>query len=531
MQFVRPQALTAFSITSMTLMRTISKYAIAAAAIALVGFSIAPAAADTVPQPKPFTKGDVGLQMFGWNWNSIAKECTTVLGPAGVDWIQTMPPQDHITGAAWWVHYQPTSYSLNSYMGNRAQFANMVSTCNKAGVNVVTDAVLNHMAGSGGVSYDGVSYGGENLIFGNTYTAKNFHEGLSPSDPHYCANDISNWDDTPERFDCRFPGLPDLATEQPYVRQQIANYLNDQLSLGVAGFRLDAAKHIPPADIAAIEALLTKKDAFIVQEVPGSTQINADYLPTGYVWAWDTYTKAVSMFGYPGAAYRGGVYDTVDTPDYVPTDRGITWVTNHDTEHHGGAVTYQNGKAYELANIWLLSEKYGSPMLYTGYAFAEDSESPPFKNTSFLADAVCATDGGKIKPQASGYKNGQFVCLQRWTSIKGMIAWRDAVGEAAKTNLYAPKAGATNSGVYAFGRSGNGYVAINSRATAVKLTGIATGMKAGTYCDMISGGNKPIKVKGKSCVGLQVIVDKAGKVSTAMPAQSAFAIATTSKLK
>ncbi len=515
----------------MSLMRTISKYAIAAAAIALAGFSIAPAAADTVPQPKPFVKGAVGLQMFGWNWNSIAKECTTVLGPAGIDWIQTMPPQDHITGAAWWTHYQPTSYSLNSYMGTREQFANMVSTCNKAGVNVVTDAVLNHMAGSGGVSYDGVNYGGEDLVFGNTYTSKNFHEGLNPSDPAYCADNISNWDATPERFNCRFPGLPDLATEQPYVRQKIADYLNDQLSLGVAGFRLDAAKHIPPADIAAIEALLTKKDAFIVQEVPGSTQINQEYTDTGYVWAWDTYTKAVSMFGYPGAAYRGGVYDTVDTPDYVSTDKGITWVTNHDTEHHGGAVTYQNGKSYELANIWLLSEKYGSPMLYTGYAFAEDSESPPFKNTSFLADAVCATDGGKIKPQASSYKNGQFVCLQRWTSIKGMIAWRDTVGEAAKTNMYAPKAGMNNSGVYAFGRSGLGYVAINSKASAVKLTGIATGMKTGTYCDLISGGNKPVKVKGKSCVGTQIVIDKAGKVTASIAAQTAFAISTASKLK
>ena len=521
----------------MTFKSTLAKIAVAASSLALLGLSMTPAAAESPLPPKPFVKGAVGLQMFGWNWNSIANECKTVLGPAGIDWIQTMPPQDHITGAAWWTHYQPTSYSLNSYMGNRAQFANMVATCNQAGVNVITDAVLNHMAGSGGVSYDGVNYGGENLTFGDIYTAKNFHEGLASTDPNYCPNDISDWDGTPERFDCRFPGLPDLATEQPYVRQQIANYLNDQLSLGVAGFRIDAAKHIPPADIAAIEALLTKKDAFIVQEVPGSTQINAEYLDTGHVWAWDTYTKAVSMFGYPGAAYRGGTYDTVDVPDYVPTDKGITWVTNHDTEHHGGAITYMNGKAYELANVWLLAERYGSPMLYTGYAFAEDSESPAFKNTSFLADAVCAADGGKIKPQASGYKNGSFVCLQRWTSIKGMIAWRDVVGDAAKTNLYAPKAGATNSGVYAFGRSGLGYVAINSKASAVKLTGIATGMKPGTYCDLVSGGNKPFKTvtvnkkATKACVGAQIVIDKAGKVTASVAAQTAFAIATTSKLK
>ncbi|MFM5967932.1 MAG: alpha amylase C-terminal domain-containing protein, partial [Micrococcales bacterium] len=71
----------------------------------------------------------------------------------------------------------------------------------------------------------------------------------------------------------------------------------------------------------------------------------------------------------------------------------------------------------------------------------------------------------------------------------------------------------------------------NSKASAAKLTGLATGMKPGTYCDLISGGNKPIKVKGKSCVGTPVVVDKAGKLNAAVPAQTAIAIATTSKLK
>ncbi len=118
-----------------------------------------------------------------------------------------------------------------------------------------------------------------------------------------------------------------------------------------------------------------------------------------------------------------------------------------------------------------------------------------------------------------------------------MIGWRDAVGEAAKTNMYAPKVGAANAGVYAFGRSGLGYVAINSKASAVKLSGIATGMKPGTYCDMISGGNKPFKTvtvnkkATKACVGSQIVIDKAGKVTASVAAQTAIAIATTSKLK
>lgn len=526
----------------MTLLKTLSKFAAAAATIALIGFGLSPAqAADeytTQSQPKPWQKGAVGLQMFGWNWNSIANECKNVLGPAGVDWIQTLPPQDHINGGAWWIHYQPTSYSLNSNSGTRAQFANMVATCNNAGVNVITDAVLNHMAGGGGTSFDGKPYGDENLIFDKIYTKKDFHSGLPTSDPNYCDADIKNWDATPERFNCRFPGLPDLATESPYVRQQLANFLNDQISLGVAGFRIDAAKHMPPADIAAIKKLLTNPDVILIQEVPGSTQINEEYIDNGMVWAWDTHTKAVQMFGYPGAAYRGATYDTVDTPDYVDTNKGISWVTNHDTEHWGGAITYMNGRAYELANIWLLSEKYGSPMLYTGYAFADPNESPAYGPGNYKKDAVCAAPATRISPTAStSYKPGQFVCLQRWTSIKGMIAWRDAVGEADKTNMYAPRLGNANSGAYGFGRSGKGYVLINSKASAIKLNKIATGMRAGVYCDMITGGNKPIvtrtvnKKAVRGCAGAQIVIDSAGRVTTTVGAQSAFAIATTSRLR
>lgn len=44
-------------------------------------------------------------------------------------------------------------------------------------------------------------------------------------------------------------GLPDLATGNEYVRERLIHYLNNLISLGVAGFRIDAAKHIWPADI------------------------------------------------------------------------------------------------------------------------------------------------------------------------------------------------------------------------------------------------------------------------------------------
>ncbi|MEK8109816.1 alpha-amylase family glycosyl hydrolase [Micromonospora sp. M12] len=56
---------------------------------------------------------------------------------------------------------------------------------------------------------------------------------------------------------CELVNLSDLKTESDYVRTKIAAYLNDLLSLGVDGFRMDASKHMPAADIAAIRGRLS----------------------------------------------------------------------------------------------------------------------------------------------------------------------------------------------------------------------------------------------------------------------------------
>jgi len=42
-----------------------------------------------------------------------------------------------------------------------------------------------------------------------------------------------------------------------YVRGKIASYLNDLISIGVAGFRVDAVKHMWPGDLRIICDLLT----------------------------------------------------------------------------------------------------------------------------------------------------------------------------------------------------------------------------------------------------------------------------------
>ena len=46
--------------------------------------------------------------------------------------------------------------------------------------------------------------------------------------------------------------MPDLATGSEYVRNKIAEFMNNLIDMGVAGFRIDAAKHMWPGDMQAI---------------------------------------------------------------------------------------------------------------------------------------------------------------------------------------------------------------------------------------------------------------------------------------
>jgi alpha-amylase len=60
--------------------------------------------------------------LFEWNWNSVAAECTNYLGPRGYGYVQVSPPQENVTGSQWWTSYQPVSYKIESKLGTRAEF-------------------------------------------------------------------------------------------------------------------------------------------------------------------------------------------------------------------------------------------------------------------------------------------------------------------------------------------------------------------------------------------------------------------------
>ena len=57
------------------------------------------------------------------------------------------PVTEHILGYQWWVEYQPVSAGLDSRSGSEEDFWHMVATCRDAGVEVIVDILMNHMAG------------------------------------------------------------------------------------------------------------------------------------------------------------------------------------------------------------------------------------------------------------------------------------------------------------------------------------------------------------------------------------------------
>lgn len=116
------------------------------------------------------------IQLFEWNWNSIAQECKSFIGPAGASsallsqehlliilagygFVQVSPATEHIQGDQWWTSYQQVSFNLQSKRGSRDEFASMVSACKNAGVGVMVDSIWNHMAGvDGGTGVGGTGF-------------------------------------------------------------------------------------------------------------------------------------------------------------------------------------------------------------------------------------------------------------------------------------------------------------------------------------------------------------------------------------
>ncbi|WP_374029094.1 alpha-amylase family protein [Bdellovibrio bacteriovorus] len=440
----------------------------------------------------------VFVHLFEWPWKDIARECEIYLGPAGFAAVQVSPPHEHILWQdnPWWERYQVVSYKIQSRSGNETEFADMVRRCRQAGVDVYVDAVINHATGiPGGIGYAGTKF--SHYEYPGLYSYNDFHHcGRNGND------NISNFNDRYELQNCELLDLADLATESEYVRTKIADYLNHLLDLGVTGFRIDAAKHIPVQDLAAIKWKL-KRSAYIYQEViydpRGPVEYN-DYLPVGDVMAYD-YPRVLA-YGFrdkktePLQNIAQGFPASIDS---------IVFVTNHDLERTGNILSYNGSEQnlYRLAQIFMLAWPFGYPQLYSGYAFNNPEQGPPL-----------AADYSTLPILDAGNQcHAPWTCEHRLPEVAAMVDFRNQTDKAFTINNW----WSNGRDVLSFSRGAYGFLALNFSNKDITQD-FSTTLPEGIYCNILDSG---YNIKNKTCAqGYRV---SNNRVRILVPAMSAVA--------
>ena len=504
------------------------RFALVAVAAACSTSDVRPPPVGGGPEPRPslnptyrpsghMAAGDVFVHLFEWKWTDIAAECENVLGPAGFKAVQISPPQEHSVqppGYPWSERYQPVRYNINkSRSGTGLEFQDMVNRCNAVGVDVYVDAVINHMTNSPSPGFGSDSSPYSKYDYPGLYTPADFHPACT----------VTNYADAANVQDCELFGLPDLNTGKDSVRRKIAGYLIMLAHTGVAGFRVDAAKHVQQVELndilTVVDSTLTAESRPIpyyfleVSSGAGEALHPSDYYGEAYSSGG---TADITEFTFSGIDDKftglNGQHISQLNPNgsqgnqfseaawgLMPSDKAVVFIENHDTQHNCG-LSYRQPPVFRLANVWMLAQPYGYPSILSSYAFdcpGGDDMGPPSDASGNTNNVNCATS-------LETATVGQWVCEHRDSAILKMVAFRRVVAGSDLNHWWDDGANAI-----AFSRGAKGFVAINRDAGAVDTT-IATGMAPGRYGDLLSGS--------------PVVVDSTGAIRIQLAANSAVAI-------
>jgi alpha-amylase len=463
------------------------------------------------------------VHLFEWKWTDIASECENVLGPAGFKAVQVSPPQEHsiVPSHDWSERYQPVNYSVaRSRSGTGPEFADMVNRCKTAGVGIVVDAVINHMTNypSPGVGSNGTAY--TKYDYPGLYAQGDFHPACT----------VTNYQSAANVQDCELFSLPDLNTGLTSVRQKIADYLITLARLGVAGFRIDAAKHIQQVELDQILAIVDSTMTAEARPIPyyflevsggggGEALSPRDYFGEAYASGGAADITEFTFVGV-GDKFRGltgqhiSQLDPNGTPGnrfseaawgLMPSNKAVVFLQNHDTQHQCG-LSYRDGNVFRLANVWMLAQPYGYPSILSSYAFdcpAGNSMGPPSDGSGWTTAVTCASS-------LETATTGQWVCEHRDRHILGMVAFRKVVAGTDVNHWWDDGVNAI-----AFSRGDKGFVAINAAGAALAVT-VGTGMAPGSYADILTGST--------------IVVDSTGAVHVSLASRSAMAIDAATRL-
>lgn len=534
-------------------MRSVRRIAAAALGLAL---SLAGLSAQSVAfgndDPTNPAATDVTMIAFQQSWKTIGDECTKTYGPEGVKYVQVSPPQESIQGTQWWTVYQPVSYKLDSRFGTEDEFKTMISQCNAAGVQIVADVVINHTTGHD-VSWVDDQYGVAGTEYNGSYgrypgigiyqyeeSGNNHQYGLPSGDFHTCksnvSDNISDYTNADEVWNCRLSTMWDINTGSDRVQNIQAEYLAHLWEDGVRGFRIDSAKHMDPNDIASIKRkFMTKAGITDERSFPWSQEV-IYHNGESEKFAPERYEKngQVTEFSYAYSLlkdFNGSITNLKNiTSDLLDdADNATVFVSNWDTARGSETLKPVSGARYELANAFMLGYDYGHPKILSDYAFNESTQyddgvkdSTDTTVPKISMDDVCAT---QKDPTQMEY--GDWNCQQRWTSIRGMIKFHNAVNGTSVSNWQ--ESGSNNIAferVDANGKS-KGLLALNNTLQEHDVD-YTTSLPDGEYCNVyasrtcsqtvtVSGGHAKATIGKRSAIAIYAGAVKGAWTETTEP--------------
>ncbi|KAH3712444.1 alpha-amylase-like [Dreissena polymorpha] len=460
---------------------------------------------------------DTIVHLFEWKWTDIKAECERFLGPMGYCGVQVSPVNENavVTNPSrpWYERYQPVSYNLNTRSGNEQQFRDMVSACNKAGVRIYVDAVINHMTGSysgqgtGGSSFDGGACRFPGVPFGP-------NDCNGGDNCHTSDGSIHNYGNPEEVRNCRLVGLADLRLGSDYVRDKIAGFMNNLIDIGVAGFRVDAAKHMWPGDIVGVFSRLhnlrsdtfgSGKKPFIVQEVidMGGEPIKmSEYFGTGRVTNFIFGVKLADVFLRHSnqAKWLSNFGEGWGMPSTYDV---LNFLSNHDNQRgHGGGgapITFREPKEMKIATAFMLAHPYGFPRVMSSYDWPVNYQNGNDQNNWMGPPHNGDMSTKDVRINADNTCNDGWICEHRWRQVYNMVAFRNVVAGTPLQNWQA-----LGDNQIAFSRGTKGFIAIVGDGSHMN-SDINTGLPSGDYCDVISG-----SYENGECTGKTVHVDGSG---------------------
>ncbi|CAG0891410.1 unnamed protein product [Darwinula stevensoni] len=462
------------------------------------------------------------VHLFEWRWEDIAAECERFLGPKGFAGVQVSPPSENVVAwyndgpkRPWWERYQPVSYKLETRSGSESQFQDMVARCNAVGVRIYVDAVINHMTGGwpSGTPATGGSYFDSGSLNYPDYSGWDFN---GPNECHSWSGNIENYQNPSEVRNCKLVGLNDLKQSNSYVSGVLVGYMNKLISYGVAGFRIDASKHMWPGDLGSIFSRLSNLNTnhgfpsgtrpFIFQEVidlGGEPITGSEYVGNGRVTEFK-YGK------FLGEIFRKRnqlmwVQNFGEGWGMLPGSTAVVFVDNHDNQRGHGAggdmiLTFRVSRLYKMANAFMLAWPYGFPKIMSSYYWDQNWQGGQDKN-----DWIGPPHDGNyntlpVSINWDGTCGNGWICEHRWRQITNMVQFRNYAGFEPVENFWSGTAHQI-----AFSRGSSGFIAINNDDSASIQGNFMTGLPAGDYCDVISG-----SLENGSCTGKVITVNGGG---------------------